>query len=141
MTTLTSEQLHILQHSLGVDQYGQGEMYRNRFRAGGKDVAKCQELTKLGYMVERPPVFNDPWWSVTEEGIKAVLEQSPKPQPKGKRWKCLAPWRDPKSSESDGYWFDVFAETRSKARYQAFLELSDLGIERDQFIYITVRAA
>lgn len=26
---LTEAELHILQHSLGVDQYGQGEQYRN----------------------------------------------------------------------------------------------------------------
>jgi len=76
---LSKELLHILQHSLGVDQYGQGEMYRNRFCAGGKDIEKCQELTRIGYMVERKPVFNDPRWSVTEEGIQAVQEQSPKP--------------------------------------------------------------
>lgn len=142
MELLSNELLHILQHSLGVNQYGQGEMYRNRFCAGGKDIEKCQELTKLGYMVERNPVFNDPWWSVTESGIQAVLLRSPKPEPKGKRWKCLAPWRDPKSPQSDGHWFDVFAETRSKARYKAFLELCDVAdMHRSQLINITVKSS
>lgn len=32
--SLTSEQLHVLQHALGLDKYGQGEMYRNHFCAG-----------------------------------------------------------------------------------------------------------
>jgi len=41
---LSSKQLEILQHSLGVDQYGRGEMYRNHFCAGADDEPACREL-------------------------------------------------------------------------------------------------
>lgn len=77
---LTARQLEILQHSLGVDQYGRGRMYRNHFCAGGGDVAICQELVALGYMntFEREflPDYN---CTVTREGKSAMLAQSPKP--------------------------------------------------------------
>ncbi len=38
---MTPRQLEILQHALGVDKYGQGDMYRNHFCAGGDDEAVC----------------------------------------------------------------------------------------------------
>ena len=47
---ITPAQLEILQHALGVDQYGRGEMYRNHFCAGGDDEATCRELVEMGYM-------------------------------------------------------------------------------------------
>lgn len=77
---LNQRQLEILQHSLGVDQYGQGEMYRNHFCAGGGDEMICRELVALGYMstFERSylPYYN---CRVTESGIAAMLIESPKP--------------------------------------------------------------
>jgi hypothetical protein len=92
--------LHILQHTLGVDQYGQGNQYRNHFVAGGKDVEKCRELVELGFMVERKDnglTNGSPWFSVTQSGIDAVALESPKP---------------PKL-------------TKSKQRYRRFLEFGD----------------
>jgi hypothetical protein len=86
MNALTTRQLEILQHALGVDQYGQGEMYRNHFCAGGDDEATCRELVALGFMRlwsnadpntgETPgfPYYN---CSVTESGKAAMLAQSP----------------------------------------------------------------
>ena len=78
--TLTKEQLQILQHSLGVDQYGQGQMYRNHFCAGGKDEQVCRELVEAGYMETFTrsylPYYN---CRVTEAGKAAMFEQSPKP--------------------------------------------------------------
>ena len=79
---LTPELLHILQHSLGVDRYGQGEQYRNHYVAGGNDVERCRTLVAQGYMREQPggqltggmPVF-----SVTAAGIDAVALQSETP--------------------------------------------------------------
>jgi hypothetical protein len=78
---MTAKQLEILQHSLGVDEYGQGTMYRNHFCAGEDDEAVCRELVALGYMQQHPttkwlPYFN---CSVTNEGKVAVLRESPKP--------------------------------------------------------------
>ena len=32
---MTPEQLHILQHALGVDKFGLGEQYRNHYVGGG----------------------------------------------------------------------------------------------------------
>jgi hypothetical protein len=78
---MTQSQLEILQHSLGVDKYGQGEMYRNHFCAGGSDESVCRELVTLGYMkqhktTEAYPYFN---CSVTDEGKAAMIRESPKP--------------------------------------------------------------
>ena len=77
---MTAKQLEILQHSLGLDKYGQGEMYRNHFCAGGEDEVICRELVALGYMVqhrttEMLPYFN---CSVTDAGKEAVKRESPK---------------------------------------------------------------
>lgn len=77
---LNPKQLEILQHSLGVDQYGQGAMYRNHFCAGGADEDICRELVKTGYMETFTrsylPYYN---CTVTEDGKAAMLAQSPKP--------------------------------------------------------------
>lgn len=82
MTRLTPEQLHVLQHALGLDKYGQGEMYRNHFCAGGTDEQICRELVEMGYMrVFAPNASPLPYYNctVTQEGKRAVREQSPAP--------------------------------------------------------------
>jgi hypothetical protein len=104
---MTERQLEILQHALGLDEFGQGEMYRNRFCAGGDDEAICRELVALGYMQQHPttewlPYFN---CSVTDEGKEAVKRESPKP---------------PKL-------------TRSQKRYRAFLK-ADSGLSLREWI-------
>ena len=78
---MTPKQLDILQHSLGLDQYGQGTAYRNHFCAGGDDESVCRELIALGHMQQHPttewlPYFN---CSVTDSGREAVRRESPKP--------------------------------------------------------------
>ena len=79
---LTTEQLHVLQHALGVDEYGQGRQYRNHFCAGGGDEAICRELVGMGLMktFERSylPYYN---CTVTDAGKQAMAEQSPQPPP------------------------------------------------------------
>ena len=81
MNPLTTKQLQILQHALGLDQYGQGTMYRNHFCAGGKDEDRCRELVAMGYMQQHQTTEVLPYYncSVTEAGKQAVREQSPKP--------------------------------------------------------------
>ena len=76
-----TRQLEILQHALGLDQYGQGKPYRNHFCAGGKDEATCRELIALGWMVQHKTteVFRDFNCSVTEAGKAAIRAESPKP--------------------------------------------------------------
>lgn len=49
---MTPTQLQILQHALGVDEFGRGKQYRNHFCAGGADEVICRELVALGYMRE-----------------------------------------------------------------------------------------
>ncbi len=80
--------LHILQHTLGVDEYGQGRQYRNHYVAGGDDVRLCRELAALGYMKERPATVisgGDPWFCVTPAGVDAVALFSPPAPPPKKR--------------------------------------------------------
>jgi hypothetical protein len=80
--SLSAEQLSILQHALGVDKYGQGEMYRNHFCAGVDDEPICRSLVDAGLMyVFRPNASPYPYYncSVTEAGKQAVREQSPAP--------------------------------------------------------------
>ena len=99
MIELSKNHLHILQHSLGVDQYGHGA-YRNHYVAGGKDVALCREIVALGFMEERTGSElsgGDPLFLVTPEGELAMRANCPKP---------------PKLS-------------RSKQRYRRFLEYRD----------------
>lgn len=76
---MTPEQLHILQHALGVDEYGRGNIYRSHY-VGGED--ECRQLVAMGYMTEFPASVlsgGSPWFRVTDAGKRAVREQSPKP--------------------------------------------------------------
>jgi len=100
---MNKELLHILQHSLGLDEYGHGNQYRNHFVAGGDDVRKCRELVALGCMRELKDnglTGGSPWFSVTQAGIDAVALESPKRPPEPKL-------------------------TRSQKRYRRFLEYGD----------------
>ncbi|MCW1922698.1 hypothetical protein OKA05_09045 [Luteolibacter arcticus] len=81
---LTSDLLHILQHSLGVDRYGQGEQYRNSFCTGpgSKDFEKCRALCDASLMIDsgpQPIAGGMHYFRVTPAGIDAVALQSPAP--------------------------------------------------------------
>lgn len=96
LTALADGQLHILQHSLGVDRFGQGKQYRNHFVTGegSLDHPDCMALVGMGYMTRRQgsaltgemDVF-----FVTDAGKAAVAEQSPKLTPAQKRYRA---WLD-----------------------------------------------
>lgn len=91
--------LHILQHSLGVDQYGRGRRYRNHFVTGegSTDYPDCCALVDAGLMVKQrgsPLTGGDDAFFVTDAGKRHVSENSPAP---------------PKL-------------TRSQQRYQAYLD-------------------
>ena len=99
---MEKELLHILQHSLGVDQYGQGEQYRNSFITGPEsdDFEYCSQLVSDGLMEDFGPqkaAGNMHFFRVTNCGKDAVVIHSPK---------------SPKL-------------TRSKKRYQRYLEYED----------------
>jgi len=69
--------LHILQHSLGLDEYGRGTFYRNRFVTGEGSIDRllCMELVELGYMKHYPAVEmfgGSDGFVVTEEGKRAA---------------------------------------------------------------------
>jgi hypothetical protein len=96
---ISPKQLHILQHSLGLDQYGRGTFYRNHFVTGegSKDHADCMALVDAGFMIRRaghPLSGGDDVFWVTDAGKSAVVEHSAAP---------------PKLS-------------RSKQRYKAYLD-------------------
>lgn len=78
--------LHILQHSLGVNQYGKGHQYRNHFCTGkgSKDFEPCKELVAKGLMKEGNGgslIGSDSIFHVTPAGIEFVAANSP-PEPK-----------------------------------------------------------
>jgi hypothetical protein len=97
---MKQELLQILQHSLGVDEFGEGEQYRNHFCAGIDDLALCRELKSLGLMDEFPPTKFIPYptFVVTRIGKDAMKEASP---------------RAPKL-------------TRGQERYRRWLDVSDV---------------
>jgi hypothetical protein len=108
---VTKEQLQILQHSLGVDEYGRTPKgftpyTRNHFCAGGADEETCRELVALGYMAQHPttswlPYFN---CSVTPEGIKAMHRESPAPPKLTAGQKRYREFLEADTGESFGQW-------------------------------------
>jgi hypothetical protein len=90
---ITKDHLQILQHSLGVDQYGQGAQYRNHFCPGGNDVMRCEELESLGLMWRRT-VFDDVCFHVSLKGKKFVSVHSPKPPKLSKSKLRYLQWMD-----------------------------------------------
>lgn len=109
---LNDEQLHVLQHSLGVDQYGQGSQYRNHFVTGtwSDDWPICIGLCALGLMEDRGAremAAGDHVFTVTPKGAEVMKRQSTKP---------------PKL-------------TRSQQRYRDFLK-ADLGITFREWLSI-----
>ncbi|WP_404711530.1 hypothetical protein [Sphingomonas sp. MMS24-J13] len=99
-----SPALHILQHALGVDEFGRGTQYRRHFVTGpgSEDFATCCALVEAGHMVRRdggPLTGGDDLFLVTHEGRHWMAENSPAP---------------PKL-------------TRSQARYQRYLD-ADCGV-------------
>lgn len=76
---MDKELLHILQHSLGLNQYGQGAQCRNHYVAGGDAADKCRELVALGYMHEHSASVltgGEPCFTVTARGEEAVRTES-----------------------------------------------------------------
>lgn len=97
--SVSKRQLEIMQHALGLDQYGQGAMYRNHFCAGGDTETVCRELVAMGLMKQHATtdLFPDFNCSVTEAGIAAVREHSPKPPKKTRsqlRYERFMSWND-----------------------------------------------
>lgn len=75
--------LEVLQHALGLDEYGRGKITRNRFVSGQGDTyyATCATLVSQGLMIKVSvnKVFTggDDCFMVTEEGQLFVRKESP----------------------------------------------------------------
>lgn len=98
-----SRLLQVLQHSLGVDQFGRGNMYRRHFVTGegSLDHPTCLEAVTLGLMVRHPGnalTGEMDLFLVTEAGREFVRTRSPKPD----------------------------RRQRNKDRYSRFLDISDV---------------
>ena len=86
--TLTADHgakyLEILQHSLGLDKYGQGTFYRNHFVTGpdGTDFSACTFLADNGLMTDHGAqgMYGGMHaFSVTPDGKDYVKRNSPVP--------------------------------------------------------------
>jgi hypothetical protein len=87
MPEIDAKALHILQHALGVDQYGRGKRYRNHFVTGNGtvDFPHCMALVDAGLMTRRPGTAISGWddvFTVTAAGISAMYEQQIPAPPK-----------------------------------------------------------
>ena len=110
---MTPDQLHILQHSLGLDQYASGPMYRNHYCG---DPENCRPLVAMGYMIEHPAselTGGDPLFTVTKDGKLAVFAESPKPP---KLTRSQKQYREFLSADS-GMKFIDWLKARARARY------------------------
>lgn len=84
---LVATHLHILQHALGVDRYGQGDPYRNHFVTGqgSDDFAGCMVLVDAGLMTRTAGnaiTGDDDLFRVTPEGVDYVARNSLAPATK-----------------------------------------------------------
>lgn len=78
--------LHILQHALGLDDYGQGNAYRNYYVAtcGSDDYQRCKVHEEAGRMKRHGPSslyggMTSFCFVVTDAGREYVREHSPTP--------------------------------------------------------------
>lgn len=108
---MTPSQLQILQHALGVDEYGRTTKgftpyTRNFFCAGEGDEPTCRELVALGFMVQHQRRADLPYFncSVTEAGKKAMHAASPAPPKLSRSQKRYRNWLDADCDMSFGEW-------------------------------------
>lgn len=106
---MNAEQLHILQHSLGCDQYGKGTRYRNRFVTDPKshDGIICEELVQRGLMVDHgPQALADGMhcYSVTRSGESEMIAASPKPPKLSRSAKRYRKWLKADCGMKFGEW-------------------------------------
>lgn len=102
--------LHIIQHSLGVDQYGQGEQYRNRFITGEGSIDHpiCTEAVQRGLMrcvrAKYELYGGMDVFVVTEEGKQWMVENSPPPPKLTRGQRRYQAYLDYDGGESFGEW-------------------------------------
>lgn len=79
-----ARELEVLQHAMGLDQYGRGSEYRNHYVAGPghHNFDTCRSLTERGLMTDHgtsPLYGGDHCFTVTPAGREFIREHSPKP--------------------------------------------------------------
>ena len=99
-TAMTKEQIQIIQHSMGCDQYGRGGGHRNYFITDSTrgDGLICESLCEAGFM-ERTGSPSEITgggqpYRVTAKGYWEMLEQSPKPPKLTRSQKRYQQWLD-----------------------------------------------
>ncbi len=107
--SLEPEKIHILQHSLGVDKYGQGTKYRNHFCTGpgSADYEICRALEADGLMRSRHGLSlsgGDYIFHVTKDGEDAVDAFSIQPPLLTRSQKRYRAWLDADCNMSFGEW-------------------------------------
>ncbi len=105
--TVSPSQLQILQHSLGVDQHGRGQQYRNHFCTGegSSDYADCRALVDLGLMRVRPGMNGDDYlFHVTAQGVTEMHASSPPPAKLSRSKRRYQIWLEADSGELFGDW-------------------------------------
>jgi len=106
---MIDQKLHILQHSLGLNQYGEGNQYRNYFVTGpgSRDYESCCELVTEGLMKNlgsRGISGSNDIFIVTPKGIDYVALNS-LPAPKLTRGqKRYRAYLSSESGETFGEW-------------------------------------
>ncbi|MBB4520521.1 UNVERIFIED_ORG: hypothetical protein M2435_001301 [Rhizobium sophorae] len=118
---MDAKQLHILQHSLGIDQYGRGRMYRDHFVTGegSDDHADCMALTAPGYLTRRanvPMYGGSDLFRVTDAGKRAVVEASPAPPKISAAKQRYLDYLDADSSMPFGQWLKWKSKQSAEAR-------------------------
>jgi hypothetical protein len=113
--------LHILQHSLGVDQFGRGTMYRNHFVTGegSDDHPICLDAVERGLMECRRKAYKlyggDDVFAVTPEGKRWMADNSPAPPKLTRSQRRYRAYLDADTSMSFrqwiGHWRDTVAQS------------------------------
>lgn len=128
---MTPECLHILQHALGCDDFGETKhrlrdegdgsfgYYRNRFVCdpGKGDGAFCDELVALGLMVDRG-VFaitgGMHLYMVTAAGVAAMKRDSPKRPPLSRSAQRYRDFQDEDCGLTFGEWLRNLKHRRER---------------------------
>ncbi len=108
---LTAQQLHILQHSLGCDEYGRRRKGSDRNRyvigPGGDSFDACRLLTDNGLMTDTGPRVGCGGmhlFYVTDKGRKEMFAQSQVPPRLKRSAKRYLEYLDADSGLSFGEW-------------------------------------
>lgn len=102
---MDKQQLQILQHALGVGDYGDKESHRNHFVSGegGSDHKACLSLVDLGLMrvhvMSKGLTGGDDCFTVTPKGIDYVALNSPMRPPEPKMTRGQKRYREYQLSE------------------------------------------